>query len=93
MSTETEEISSRLTARSVLRYVRITVYVLTALLAFSLLATGGIGIVAELKGTWHWWIHLQSTISFMSLFVSRLLVVLVPLFIVLVLGRQVIPDA
>ncbi|MFW6435216.1 MAG: hypothetical protein ACOCY1_02445 [Halovenus sp.] len=93
MSTETEEVSSRLTARSMLRYVRITVYVLTALLALSLLATGGIGIIAELKGSWHWWIHLQSTVSFMSLFVSRLLVVLVPLFIVLVLGRQVIPDA
>lgn len=93
MSTETEDVSSRLTAQSVLHYIRITVYVLTTLLALSLLATGGIGIIAELKGTWHWWIHLESTIGYMSFFVSRLLFVLVPLFIVLVLGRQVIPDA
>lgn len=93
MSTEKEGISPKLDAATLLGYVRITVYVLSALLALSLLATGAVGIIAEIKGTWHWWIHLQSTISYMSLFISRLLIVLVPLFVVLVLGRQVVADA
>ncbi len=77
----------------VLGYVRMLVYVLTALLALSLLLTGTVGIIGEIKGTWHWSIHLQSTISYMSLFVSRLLMVLVPAFLVLVVGRRVVPDA
>lgn len=76
-----------------LRYVRIGVYVLSSLLGLSLLTVGTIAIIAELKGTWHWAIHLQSTISYMGLFVSRLLFVLVPLFVVLVVGRQVVEDA
>lgn len=76
-----------------LRYVRIAVYVLASLLGLSLLTVGTIAIIAEVKGTWHWSIHLQSTISYMGLFVSRLLLVLVPLFVVLVVGRQVVEDA
>lgn len=93
MSTEKESILNQLDAATLLGYVRIAVYVLTAILALSLLATGTIGIIAEIKGTWHWSLHLQSTISYMALFISRLLGVLVPLFLVLVVGRQVVPDA
>lgn len=92
MSTETKSISERLNAVTLLGYLRIVVYTLATILALSLLTTGTIGLIAEIKGTWHWQIHLQSTISYMALFVSRLLVVLVPLFLVLVVGRQVVTD-
>lgn len=87
-STET-----RIDAATLLGYLRSTVYVLAVLLALSLIAVGTIAIIAEVKGSWHWSIHLESTISYMGLFVSRLLVVLVPLFLVLVVGRRVIDDA
>jgi hypothetical protein len=93
MATENEQSSLGIDGGTVLGYVRVAVYVLTALLALSLLMVGTVGIIAEIKGTWHWAIHLESTISFMALFVSRLLVVLVPLFLVLVVGRQVVADA
>ncbi|EMA09068.1 hypothetical protein SAMN05443574_11499 [Haloarcula vallismortis] len=89
----TEQSNSRLTAVSLLGYLRILVYTLATLLALSLLVVGTIGLIAELKGSWHWQIHLESTISYIGLFVSRLLVVLVPLFVVLVVGRRVVPDA
>ncbi|AAV46259.1 hypothetical protein BDK61_2332 [Haloarcula quadrata] len=89
----TEQSNSRLTAASLLGYLRILVYTLATLLALSLLVVGTIGLIAELKGSWHWQIHLESTISYIGLFVSRLLVVLVPLFVVLVVGRRVVPDA
>ena len=89
----TEQSTSRLDAATVLGYVRALVYTLVVLLAFSLLVVGTIGLIAELKGSWHWAIHLESTISYVGLFVSRLLVVLVPLFVVLVVGRRVVPDA
>ncbi|WP_336329278.1 hypothetical protein [Haloarcula sp. CGMCC 1.2071] len=89
----TEQSNSRLTAVSLLGYLRILVYTLATLLALSLLVVGTIGLIAELKGSWHWEIHLKSTISYIGLFVSRLLVVLVPLFVVLVVGRRVVPDA
>ncbi|MHC3378131.1 hypothetical protein [Haloarcula sp. H-GB5] len=89
----TEQSNSRLTAVSLLGYLRILVYTLATLLALSLLVVGTIGLIAELKGSWHWQIHLESTISFIGLFVSRLLVVLVPLYAVLVVGRRVVPDA
>ncbi|GCF14701.1 hypothetical protein Harman_26360 [Haloarcula mannanilytica] len=89
----TERSNARLTAVSVLRYLRMLVYTLATLLALSLLVVGTIGLIAELKGSWHWEIHLQSTISYIGLFVSRLLLVLVPLFVVLVIGRRVVPDA
>ncbi|GGM47044.1 hypothetical protein [Haloarcula argentinensis] len=89
----TEQSNSRLTAVSLLGYLRILVYTLATLLALSLLVVGTIGLIAELKGSWHWQIHLESTISFIGLFVSRLLVVLIPLYVVLVVGRRVVPDA
>ncbi|NLV12221.1 hypothetical protein [Haloarcula argentinensis] len=89
----TEQSNSRLTAVSLLAYLRILVYTLATLLALSLLVVGTIGLIAELKGSWHWQIHLESTISYIGLFVSRLLVVLVPLYAVLVVGRRVVPDA
>ncbi|MDT3436480.1 hypothetical protein [Haloarcula sp. 1CSR25-25] len=89
----TEQSTSRLDAATVLGYLRTLVYTLVVLLAFSLLVVGTIGLIAELKGSWHWAIHLESTISYVGLFVSRLLVVLVPLFVVLVVGRRVVPDA
>lgn len=92
MSTKKSPISDRLNGTKLLGYVRIAVYTLATVLALSLLATGSIGLIAEIKGTWHWQIHLQSTISYMALFISRLLVVLVPLFLVLVVGRQVVTD-
>lgn len=93
MSTDNERLSVSINGATVLRYVRGTVYLLTVLLALSLLAVGTVGIIAEIKGTWHWAIHLESTISYMGVFVSRLLMVLVPLFVVLVVGRQVVSDA
>jgi len=92
MSTQTDTLPLGLTGPKLLRYVRIAVYSLTAILALSLLMTGTIGIIAEIKGSWHWEIHLQSTISYMAVFVSRVLFVLVPLFLVLVVGRQVVDD-
>lgn len=89
----TEQSERRFDAAMLLGYVRTTVYVLAALLALSLLVVGTVALLAEIKGTWHWAIHLESTISFVGLFASRLLVVLIPLFVVLVVGRRVIPDA
>jgi hypothetical protein len=73
--------------------LRVAVYALTALLGVSLLLVGTVGVIAELKGTWHWAIHLESTISYVGLFVSRLLVVLVPLFGAFVVTRRVVDDA
>ncbi|MGB9931764.1 hypothetical protein [Haloarcula amylolytica] len=89
----TEQSTSRIEAATVLGYLRMLVYTLATLLALSLLVVGTIGLIAELKGSWHWAIHLESTISYIGLFVSRLLVVLIPLFLVLVVGRRVVPDA
>lgn len=89
----TEQPNSRLSAAAVLGYVRALVYTLVVLLGLSLLVVGTIALIAELKGSWHWAIHLESTISYIGLFVSRLLFVLVPLFVVLVVGRQVVSDA
>lgn len=91
MAVETEK-ERRLDAATLLGYLRVLVYTLTVLLGLSLLVVGTVAIIAELKGTWHWSIHLQSTIRYMALFVSRLLVVLVPLFALLVVGRQVVDD-
>lgn len=89
----TEHSDSRLSAAALLGYVRALVYTLVVVLGLSLLVVGTIALIAELKGSWHWAIHLESTISFIGLFVSRLLLVLVPLFLILVIGRQVVPDA
>lgn len=77
---------------TILGYLQGAVYLLTAVLALSLLVVGTIGIIAELKGTWHWQIHLQTTVSYVGLFVSYLLGVLIPLLIVLLVGRVVVSD-
>ncbi|SEP13826.1 hypothetical protein SAMN04487948_11630 [Halogranum amylolyticum] len=83
----------RVSPARVVSFLRTLVGVLTGLLALSLLIVGTIAVIAELKGTWHWAIHLESTISYMGLFVSWLLVVLVPAFLALVVGRVVVDDA
>lgn len=77
-------------AATALGYVRVAVYSLTALLGLSLLVVGTVAILAEVKGTWHWAIHLESTISYVAVLVRGLLFVLVPLFAVLLVGRQVV---
>ncbi|MCY4728949.1 hypothetical protein KY092_00080 [Natronomonas gomsonensis] len=74
-------------ADRVLSYVRAAVYVVAALIGLSLLVVGTVAIIAGLKGTWHWSIHLESTIRYMSTLVSYLLTALVPLFGILVVGR------
>lgn len=89
----TEQSTSRIDAATLLGYLRTLVYTLATLLALSLLVVGTVGLIAELKGSWHWAIHLESTISYIGLFVSRLLAVLIPLFLILVVGRRVVPDA
>lgn len=71
----------------------VVVRVLAALLAMSLLVVGTIAVIAELKGTWHWAIHLESTISYIGLFVTWMLALLVPGFLVLLVGRRVVRDA
>lgn len=84
--------AGRLDGPTLLGYLRGIVYLLTGVLALSLLVVGTIGVIAELKGTWHWQIHLQTTVSYVGLFVSYLLAVLVPLFVVLLIGRVVVSD-
>ena len=86
-------------AATLLGYAETLVYALTALLALSLLVVGTVAVIATLKHSmqpgqnWHWAIHLESTVSYMGLFVSRLLAVLVPLFVVTLVGRRVVEDA
>lgn len=70
-----------------LGYVRTAVYLLASLVALALLVVGTVAVIAELKGTWHWSIHLESTISYAGVFVGWLLVALVPLTGALVAGR------
>ncbi|MFT4922986.1 MAG: hypothetical protein ACI8XM_002207 [Haloarculaceae archaeon] len=84
-----DETDSGFDLATAIGYVRIAVYVLTALLGLSLLVVGTIAIIAQIKGTWHWSIHLESTISYVAVFVSYLLVVLVPLFVIMLAGRVV----
>lgn len=83
----------RLEPAAVRRYLRILVYGLTTVLGFALLSIGTVAIIAELKGTWHWQIHLDSTVRYVGLFVHYLLVVLVPLFVVHLLARWRWSDA
>ncbi|WP_254536045.1 hypothetical protein [Halomarina litorea] len=65
------------------RYLRVAVYSLGVLLALSLLTVGSIAIIAELKGTWHWQLHLETTVSYMAVFVGWVLAALVPLTVLL----------
>lgn len=76
-----------------LEYLRIAVYVCAAVLALALLTVGTVGLIAELKGTWHWQIHLQTTVSYVGLLVGYLLVPLVPMVALLFVGRRVVDDA
>lgn len=92
MAVETER-GGAVDLASAVSYLQVVVAVLTALLALCLLVVGTVAVIAELKGTWHWAIHLESTISYVGLFVSRLLVVHVPLFLALVVGRWVVDGA
>ncbi|WP_178916952.1 hypothetical protein [Natronomonas gomsonensis] len=88
MAVETDsDATAEFGVERVLSYVRATVYVVAALIGLSLLVVGTVAIIAGLKGTWHWSIHLESTIRYMSTLVSYLLAALVPLFGVLVVGR------
>lgn len=97
MATE-DRAASRLRPESLLRYVRMSVYALTVVLATSLLVVGTVGLITVFKNSlqpgrnWHWGIHLESTISYMGLFMSRLLLLLVPLFCILVVGRWLVAD-
>jgi len=66
-------------AETLLSYLHVATYSLAGVLALSLLVVGTVALIAEVKGTWHWMIHLESTISYMGVFVGLVLVVLVPL--------------
>ncbi len=74
-------------AETLLGHLQTAVYLLAGLLALSLLVVGTVAVIAGIKGTWHWAIHLESTISYMGVFVGGLLVVLVPLTGLLAVGR------
>ena len=73
--------------QAALYYVRVAVFSLAAVVGLSLLVIGTVAIIAEVKGTWHWMIHLESTVRYMTLFISWLLAALVPLTAVLLYGR------
>lgn len=75
------------TPQTALYYLRVIVYSLASLLALSLLCVGTVAVIAELKGTWHWAIHLESTISYMGIIVAALLVPLIPATGLLFAGR------
>ena len=93
MATEYDRPGERTLRRErALYYLHVVVYSLTALVALSVLVVGTIAVIAEIKGTWHWAIHLESTISYMGVFTGWLLVALVPLFGLLVVGRWWIRD-
>jgi hypothetical protein len=86
MAVETQSTTDSTLTRA-LGYVRTLVYVVSALIGFSILIVGTVAVIAGLKGTWHWSIHLESTIRYMATLVQYLLALLVPLFGVLVVGR------
>jgi hypothetical protein len=76
----------------VLGYLRGTTYALGLLLVLALLAVGTVGIIAEIKGTWHWAIHLESTVSYLGVFVAGVLTLLIPAATLLVIGRWVLDE-
>lgn len=71
----------------VLGALRATVWTLAGFLALSLLVVGTVALVAEVKGTWHWMIHLESTISYVGVFVQYVLVALVPTSLAFAVAR------
>lgn len=73
--------------RGTYRVARAGVYTLGVLLGLSLLVVGTVVLIGVLKGTWHWMIHIESTISYMAVFVQWLLVALVPCTAVFLYGR------
>ena len=88
MATEYDHGDGRtLSGERALYYLHVAVYSLTALVALSVLVVGPIAVIAEIKGTWHWAIHLESTISYMGVFTGWVLAALVPLFCLLVVAR------
>lgn len=64
--------------RRFLYYLRALVYTLGALLGLALLTIGTVAVIAELKGTWHWQIHLETTIAYTAVFITWVLAVLGP---------------
>lgn len=68
-------------------YLRIVVYTLASVLGLALLAVGTVAVIAEVKNSWHWAIHVESTVSYIGVFVGWLLVVLLPLTVGLLVGR------
>ena len=76
----------------VLYYLRVAVYILGLVLGLSLLTVGTVALIAEMKGTWHWMIHLESTISYMSIFVVGVVAALVPLSAAMLVGRWWVDD-
>lgn len=75
--------------RRALHWVRVATYSLTALVALSLLTVGTVAVIAEVKGTWHWAIHLESTISYMAVFLGAQLALLAPLLAISLTARLV----
>ncbi|WP_222844859.1 hypothetical protein [Haloplanus rubicundus] len=75
-----------------LAYLRGTTYALGTLLVLALLAVGTVGIIAEIKGTWHWAIHLESTVSYLGVFVAGVLALLLPAATLLVIARRVVDE-
>ena len=75
-----------------LGYLRGTTYALGLLLVLALLSVGTVGIIAEIKGTWHWAIDLESTVSYLGVFVAGILVLLLPAATLLVIARRVVDE-
>ncbi|RMB18187.1 hypothetical protein [Haloplanus aerogenes] len=80
------------TPARVLGYLQGTTYVLGSLLVLALLAVGTVGIIAEIKGTWHWAIHLESTVSYIGVFVAGVLLLLLPTAALLLIGRVIVDE-
>lgn len=87
-----ESDAPRSTRARVLGYLQGATYVLGSLLALALLAVGTVGIIAEIKGTWHWAIHLESTVSYIGVFVAGVMTLLVPTAVLLIAGRWLVDE-
>jgi len=89
MSTEPAGGATEPLLSTTVTYLRWLVYGLGSLLALALLVVGTIAVIAEVKGTWHWAVHLESTISYVGAFVGVVLVALVPATALLYVVRWV----
>jgi|GEM_PF-698280 len=87
-----ESDASQPTRVRILGYLQGTTYLLGSLLVLALLAVGTVGIIAEIKGTWHWAIHLESTVSYIGVFVAGILALLLPAAALLVVGRLIVDE-